>query len=136
MDIRVVEDGKNLHLLIKEISDEDKASLTSLLSNFAKKEISMEVNNDIQTMSSSDIDLPPFFLNEENEVRIETDELGNHVVNMGKYQGKGLTIKEIFEKDAEWMEFTSTHSKQDDAKKMKDYLAQLKNSWTFSRPAF
>jgi hypothetical protein len=128
MDIRVVEDGKNLHLLIKGISDEDKVSLTSLLSNFVKKEISMEVNNDIQTMSSSDIDLPPFFLNEENEVSVETDELGNHVVNMGKYQGKGLTIKEIFEKDFEWMEFTSTHSKQEDAKKMKDYLAQLKNS--------
>jgi hypothetical protein len=113
MDIRVVEDGKNLHLLIKGISNEDKVSLTSLLSNFVKKEISMEVNNDIQTMSSSDIDLPPFFLNEENEVSVETDELGNHVVNMGKYQGKGLTIKEIFEKDFEWMEFTSTHSKQE-----------------------
>jgi hypothetical protein len=126
MDIRVVEDGKNLHLLIKGISDEDKVSLTSLLSNFVKKEISMEVNNDIQTMSSSDIDLPPFFLNEENEVSVETDELGNHVVNMGKYQGKGLTIKEIFEKDFEWMEFTSTHSKQEDAKKMKEFLA-IKN---------
>jgi hypothetical protein len=131
MDIRIVEDGATLHLLVKDITEKEKNDLTSLLKSFSNKEITFEKNKDIQSISNPNVDLPPFFLETSEEVSSENetnvlDTLGNHVVNMGKYQGKGFTIKEIFEKDFEWMEFTSTHSKQEDAKKMKEFLA-IKN---------
>ena len=62
MDIRIVEDGATLHLLIKDITNEEKDSLTSLLKSFSNKEIAFEKNKDIQSISNPNVDLPPFFL--------------------------------------------------------------------------
>lgn len=127
MDIRIVEDGKNLHLLFVNINEDEKEQVASLLSDFSKKEVFIEKTKDIQSVSHSDIDLPPFFLSENTETIPTNDtkllELGEHIVDMGKYQGKHLNIATIVENDLDWAKFVSTHSKQEDALKIKEFLS-------------
>jgi Lar family restriction alleviation protein len=64
----------------------------------------------------------------ENDENNEDDDVANHIVTMnGKYANSGLTIQQIYEKDAQWIEFISTKSRSRhiDVEKIKKFYTNL-----------
>lgn len=99
---------------IEEISDDSKPVVDDL-----------DINNDIVVVS--DEEELPFTADDEE------DNGGNHVVTMkGKYQTAGLSVSEIYNKDASWVEWIAAHfvPQNDIAKKdvaeIKKFVASIK----------
>lgn len=145
LNVKMYKDNKDLILVIKDTNPEIEKVVTSVLCSICNGEIDTTEISEIAPVVEKDKspslknaeDFTPDFLknpetdekNEEVVVEDDNEDLGGHIVTMnGKYATSGLTIQQIFEQDAGWVEFIATKSKSrhQDAEKIRKFYTSHK----------
>ena len=144
LNIKMYKDNKDVILVFKDATPEVENIITSVLCGICKKDVDVNEISEIAPVVEKDKvpsinnaeDFTPDFLKnpeeDKSDVNIvveDNEDFGNHIVTMnGKYATAGLTIQQIFEKDASWIEFMATKSKShhQDAEKIRKFYASHK----------
>lgn len=148
LNVKIYKDNKDLILVVKDSNPEIEKVITSVLCSICKgqgeintteiSEIAPVIEKDKTPSITNVEDITPEFLKnpetdekgEEVVVEDDIEDYSGHIVTMnGKYATSKLTIQQIFEKDASWIEFIATKSKshhQDVEKIRKFYTSHKK----------
>jgi hypothetical protein len=134
--ISLYKDGKKTILVIDDDSPNMEEIVSSILFKIFKESSSVTeieglspvVENEDPVVVNPDAEYTPDFLTEtitETPTETETPDIGDHIITMGKYKDHGLSIKAIWEKDANWLKWVAekSTSRHGDVEKVKTFVA-------------